>query len=100
MKRDRLLSGVVIAGMSLAIVFERGVLLSQAGGGSAIDVDNTIRTVRVRFGVNDKDPAKWDGTAAVTGGTILRIRNWHPRAGDIVENNSWSLATRRGPLFV
>jgi hypothetical protein len=36
----------------------------------------------------------------VTGGSILRIRNWHPRPKDKVENNGWSLSTRKGPLYV
>ncbi len=100
MKSNRLISSAVIALAALAVGWQRGVLFSQAGGDAAVDVDNTVRTVRVRFGVNDKVPAKWDGTASVTGGSILRIRDWHPRPGNKVDKEGWSLATHKGPLFV
>ena len=78
--------------------WQRGLLFSQTG--AAVESDPGVRTVRVRFGVNDKAPSKWDGSATATGGSIVRIRNWHPRPGDRVDNSGWSLATRKGPLFV
>jgi hypothetical protein len=100
MKRNRLVSLMLMAAAAAVFVWQRGALLSQSAEGAAVDADPAVRTVRVRFGINDKAPAKWDGSASVTGGSILHIRNWHPRAGDKVDNNGWSLQTRKGPLFV
>ena len=106
MKRNRLplhrrmVSCAAIAIVVLAVGWQRGLLFSQSGADASVDVDNTVRTVRVRFGVNDKKPAKWDGTASVTGGSILRIRDWHPRPGNKVDNTGWTLGTHKGPLFV
>lgn len=100
MKRNRLVSFTVAAAAVLTLVWQRGLLFSQAGGGAEVDVDPAVRTVRVRFGINDKVPTKWDGSATVTGGSILRIRNWHPRPKQHVDNTSWSIATEKGPVFV
>ena len=90
----------VLAIAALFAIWQRGALLSQSGGDAALDVDPAVRTLRVRFGINDKAPSKWDGSATVTGGTILRIRNWHPRPKEVVDNTGWTLSTRKGPLFV
>ena len=100
MKRNRMVSCAAIGVVALALGWQRSLLFSQFGGATIIEVDNTVRTVRVRFGVNDKEPGQWDGSASVTGGSILEIRNWHPRKGDRVDNTRWSLATRKGPVFV
>jgi len=100
MKRNRWISCAAIGLAALAVGWQRGLLFSQAAGDAAVDADNGVRTVRVRFGVNDKEPAKWDGSASVTGGSIVRIRNWHPRPGDRVDASGWSLQTRKGPVFV
>ena len=78
-------SWAVVGMVLLALGWHRGLLYSQAEG-VGVEVDNALRTLRVRFGVNDKEPGKWDGTATVTGGSILQIRNWHPRKGDRVDH--------------
>ncbi len=100
MKKDRLISFAAVAAALLAFGWQRGLLFSQSGSDTAVDAEPAVRTVRVRFGVNDKAPAKWDGSATVTGGSIVRIRNWHPRPGDGVDESGWTLRTRKGPLFV
>ena len=97
MKRNLVLA--LAGATALAIFWQRDLLLSQSGGDAAVEADPAVRTVRVRFGVNDTAPNKYDGSASVTGGAILRIRNWHPRPGDRVDQGGWSLATRKGPLF-
>lgn len=100
MKPNRILSFAVIGVAALAVGWQRGLLFSQAKAGAAVDADPAVRTVRVRFGVNDQEPRKWDGAASVTAGSIVRIRNWHTRPDDRVDQNGWSLSTRKGPLFV
>src|SRR5207247_6393768 len=53
----------------------------------------------VRSGVHDAAPRAWDGSVALEGGALAAVRNWHPRPGDRVETDRWTLATRRGPNF-
>ncbi len=91
---------LILAALALALLWQRIPLLSQPAEGASVAADPNVRTLRVRFGLNDKSPAKWDGQATVTSGQVLRIRNWHPRPGDRVDSTGWSLATRKGPLFV
>jgi hypothetical protein len=65
----------------------------------AAAVDEATVSFLVRFGVNDAAPRAWDGSVAVEGGALVAVRNWHPRPGDRVETDRWTLATRRGPNF-
>lgn len=61
----------------------------------------TLVACLIRFGVNDTEPAPWDGTINVSGGEIVNLRNWHPRPGDRIQGKTaWTLATRLGPTFV
>jgi hypothetical protein len=100
MNRKRLISCAAVGLVALAVGWQRGLLFSQSASDKAVDADNSVRTVRVRFGIKDKEPTKWDGSASVTGGSIVRIRNWRPRPGDRVDSSGWSLKTRKGPVFV
>src|SRR5206468_4818219 len=55
--------------------------------------------VRIRFGLTDKEPKKWDATVAVTPGTIERIDGWRFQDGDAVQGTTgWKASTR--PLSV
>src|SRR5215471_7441663 len=55
--------------------------------------------VRIRFGLTDKEPKKWDGTISVAPGKIERIDGWRFEDGDQVEGaNGWKASTR--PLTV
>jgi hypothetical protein len=62
--------------------------------------DDSIVSFRMRMGVNDREPRAWDGSLSVSGGSVTRIRNWRPRAGDRIDGNrGWVLSTRRGLNF-
>jgi hypothetical protein len=51
--------------------------------------------VRIRFGLTDKEPKKWDGSATVSAGTIERIDGWRFEDGDELQpNSSWKASTR------
>ena len=91
MKRTRVITAGIAGLVLLGAGWQRGRLFSQAGGESPAEFDPSVRTVRVRFGINDQAPQKWDGKATVIGGTILRIRNWHPRPGDSVDQSGLCL---------
>ncbi len=54
---------------------------------------------RVRFGVTDTEPRAWDGSLEVTGGELVRLRNWRPRPKQEVAESSWRLATEKGINF-
>src|SRR5260370_42243381 len=62
--------------------------------------DDSSMSFRMRMGVNDGEPRAWDGSLSVAGGTVTRIRNWRPRAGDRIDGNrGWSLSGRKGLNF-
>ena len=55
--------------------------------------------VRIRFGLTDKEPKKWDATISVSPGKIERIDGWRFQDGDAVEGQTgWKASTR--PLTV
>lgn len=55
--------------------------------------------VRIRFGLTDKAPTKWDGTISVAPGKIERLDGWRFENGDQASGTTgWKAATR--PLSV
>lgn len=57
-------------------------------------------SVRVQFGVADREPRAWEGKLAVSGGEIVAVRHWRPRPGDTIAGvSSFKLATRPGVMF-
>src|SRR5215469_8586895 len=70
----------------LAVTFTWPVLGSDVG-------------VRIRFGLTDKAPTKWDGTISVSPGKIETLEGWRFENGDQAEGTSgWKASTR--PLTV
>src|SRR5450755_2761375 len=93
-----LVSGILIG----AAVFAGAFLYTQRPAISQTRVsDDSVVSVRMRFGVTDTAPKSWDGSLTVTGGEALQIRDWHPRPGDRIDgNHGWSLSSRKGINFV
>jgi len=51
--------------------------------------------VRIRFGLTDKEPKKWDGAISVAPGKIERIDGWRFEDGDEVQGTTgWKALTR------
>ena len=51
--------------------------------------------VRIRFGLTDKEPTKWDGTISVSPGKIGRIDGWRFQEGDQAQGvTGWKASTR------
>ena len=51
--------------------------------------------IRIRFGLTDKEPTKWDGTISIAPGKIERIDGWRFQDGDEVhETTGWKASTR------
>lgn len=71
---------VLCAVLSLAVVLPA----------SAADVG-----VRIRFGLTDRSPTKWDGTLSVAPGQVERIDGWRFQATDEVQGTKgWQASTR------
>ncbi|MDQ6704775.1 MAG: glycoside hydrolase, partial [Acidobacteriota bacterium] len=89
------ITALAISGCALLIGWQRQGAQQNFPG----NVDGAV-SMRVRFGMADRQPRRWDGSVSATGGELLNLRDWHPRAGDrITGKNSWSLATTKGPIF-
>jgi hypothetical protein len=53
---------------------------------------------RLMFGMNDSQPATWDGSLRLSEGEVAGIEGWQFTATDAVEDKSaWKLATRFSP---
>jgi hypothetical protein len=53
---------------------------------------------RLMFGMNDAEPATWDGNIRLSEGEVAGIEGWQFGAADAVEGkNGWKLATRFSP---
>ena len=54
-------------------------------------------SLRVRFGLLDTVETRWDGSASVSGGKLLQVRDWYPRPENSVDpSGSWTLSTHKG----
>src|SRR5436190_1220031 len=66
---------------------------------SALSISASEVGVRIRFGLIDKEPKKWDAAISVSPGKIERIDGWRFQDGDEVQGTTgWKAATR--PLTV
>ncbi len=55
--------------------------------------------LRVRLGLNDKEPAKWDGTINLDSGQVTQITGWRFADGDVVQDTKgWNCSTRHQPV--
>jgi len=65
-------------------------VLLTAGQSSAEDA-----AFRVRFGFRDKEPSKWDGSAAVSGGKLVTVEGWRfERTDTMTGPDSWKATSR------
>ena len=59
-----------------------------------------LQAVTLVFGEKDNQPAKWDGTATLSGGTIERIEGYHfTRESKILGDSGWQASTHPWPAF-
>ncbi len=95
------LSRTALLGLAAATFLLVAVFSQQAEAPAALPVDGSAVSLRVRFGVTDSAPKKWDGTISATGGSVIALRNWRPRPGDkIAGKTGWSFSTKQGVNFV
>jgi hypothetical protein len=57
-------------------------------------VDDGTVAVLVRLGVNDTEPASWNGDVSADGGEIASLASWRPLPGETIEGvRSWKMGT-------
>lgn len=56
-------------------------------------------SIRITFGLTDREPRAWDGKLTVRSGDLLGLRNARPRPGDQVKSADWKLSTKAGMNF-
>lgn len=98
MSRLKLVASAATVLIAAAIPY----LFSQqqtASPAEAVPMDSSTVAVLIEFGLKDREPRSWSGSASVRSGRILTVRNWRPRPGDSVSGNRWTLATRKGVNF-
>jgi len=59
-----------------------------------------LQAITMVFGSKDAQPAKWDGTVTLTGGTIERVAGYHfTRESKIVGDSGWVASSHPWPAF-
>ncbi len=86
---------------SVAAVAAAGALLFWQGRRQALAQPVTMpegRCFLMVFGAGDKEPAVWDGSISVAGGTLLSLEGWRFSGKDATDGRAtWKLSTRYGP---
>lgn len=74
--------------LSMLAVVARPVLADSPGG------SNTDVGLRIRFGLEDKSPSKWDGSVSVSPGRVTYLSGWRFIDGDKVNGTEgWTAST-------
>jgi len=62
--------------------------------------DDSVVSFRLRLGLTDTEPRRWDGELEVSGGEVVNLRLWRPRPGDRIEGtHRWQAVSRQGVNF-
>jgi hypothetical protein len=102
-----------IGGLALATVLITLALLSGARGAATGQGKAGVKSkmarfapmkpglvsLRIRFGLQDKENTPWDGAIGVAPGRVASLEIWRKQGPDKVEGNSWKVSTRPGPRF-
>src|SRR5690242_4468194 len=94
---------VLLAGaISLAglLFWQRSTSQAQITNPQPAPGSDELQAVTLIFGAKDMEPAKWDGSASISRGTIERIRGHHFTAdAKITGKDSWTCATHPWGAF-
>src|SRR5579872_7020224 len=81
------------AGLALVLCLVLTQLrLRSQNSPAALNTPETY-SFRIAFGAQDKQPAKWDGSVAASGGRISRVEGWRFTSSDRIQNQSWKAGT-------
>jgi hypothetical protein len=87
---------VLLAGAVTAVgllFWQRPVTQAQITNPQPAAAADELQAVTLIFGAKDPQPAKWDGSASISRGTIERIKGYHFSADAKIDGNSWTCAT-------
>lgn len=70
-------------------------MIVAAGLAEAADVSGPV-TLRIRFGMKDKEPTDWSGKLQAGSAKVEDIRGWRWMDGDSADGNAFTARTRRG----
>lgn len=76
----------------------RDTAASQLPRGGARGAENAV-TFLVTLGEKSTAPERWDGSAEISGGTLLHTEGWHFSAGDsVAAAGSWQCSNRKDEI--
>src|SRR4051812_23783440 len=68
----------------------------EASATRTLPITPATVAVRIMFGLQDTQPTPWDGSLAVSGGSVIRLEGWRFRQTDaVVGNSGWRASSRR-----
>src|ERR1044072_1354039 len=86
-----LAGAITAAGLFL---LQRSVTQAQITTPQHAPHPKAVQAVTVIFGSKEAEPSKWDGSAAISQGSIDRIRGYHFTSDSkILDGNAWTCAT-------
>src|SRR4051794_38723730 len=87
----------ILTGATLALWFGRRKPPATASASPLQNAAGDLRAVTLVFGQKDKEPTRWDGSAAISAGSIERIAGYHFTKQDSASGTSWKCATTPWP---
>jgi len=79
----------------IGLVSAAAVIVGLFGDGSPAAAQER-HAVLIRLGLQDKEPAKWDGEISVTPGSVERLEGWLFARGDkVLDTSGWVARTRK-----
>ncbi|MBI4905815.1 MAG: DUF3604 domain-containing protein [Acidobacteria bacterium] len=97
-KRTMAIAGTVAVVCALPFLFSQ-----QRTPGTAAPralMNSSAASLRIEFGVTDRQGRSWDGSVEARAGEVLGVRHWRQRPNDEITGAAWKLATRKGVNFV
>src|SRR5436190_11626838 len=93
-----LLAGAIT--VSGLLLWQRSVIHAQITNPQPAPAADEIQAVTLIFGAKDAEPAKWDGSASISRGSIERIKGYHfQTTAKILAGNAWTCSTHPWSAF-
>src|SRR5436190_14379809 len=93
-----LLAGAIT--VSGLLLWQRSVTQAQITTPQPAPAADELQAVTLIFGAKDAEPAKWDGSASISRGSIERIKGHHfTTDAKILEGNAWTCTTHAWGVF-
>jgi len=95
MNRCRNIAVVIALFASLPVLAQQ-----PAGKGAAVEMKSGLTSVKILFGIKDKEPTTWEGSYRLTAGRIVETDGWRFMGDDYATVEKFRLQVRRNfPMF-